>query len=384
MKCYSCVIKKVFSVLLLLSLLLLFTTSIAELRVSEQELQEATDEELETLRLAIVTEQRNRIKTKIIFDQEELTLHKGSTTKLNVTIVDIPDNVKTGKLLWSSADKSVAIAQNGSIRAVGEGKTLVTCTSVLSDGTEISANCSVTVCIPIKSIKYKNKYVSAFVDNTYYQEIYIQPEDASNKNLKYDSSNKAIATVDANGLVTVVGVGKVTITATTTDGSEKSAAYTLETTVDKTRTGEFVPYDFGYSPSLLFSKRATRTIVSGILAVYSQDTLGGKGPLSFDSIKDLIRCSSWLGITEDEKELINIGYFNDKRDLLIFEYNARAGLVKYNAVKNNTSTDAELASFLSKLFTEKNVSEYYEILPDEKISALEDVGMSTIRRLLER
>jgi uncharacterized protein YjdB len=58
----------------------------------------------------------------------------------------------------------------------------------------------------------------------------IVPQDASNKALKWISSNGKVATVNKEtGLVTFTGVeGKVTITAQTTDGSGVSAFTTIE------------------------------------------------------------------------------------------------------------------------------------------------------------
>jgi hypothetical protein len=48
----------------------------------------------------------------------------------------------------------------------------------------------------------------------------IAPENASNKKLAWTSSSNAIATVDANGLVTAVAAGTATITATSEDGAK--------------------------------------------------------------------------------------------------------------------------------------------------------------------
>lgn len=50
------------------------------------------------------------------------------------------------------------------------------------------------------------------------------PEDVTNPALSWVSSDEAVATVDANGVVTAVAVGEATITASTTDGSELSAS----------------------------------------------------------------------------------------------------------------------------------------------------------------
>ncbi|AWI06563.1 Ig-like domain-containing protein [Clostridium drakei] len=51
----------------------------------------------------------------------------------------------------------------------------------------------------------------------------IKPDNATNKNVKWKSSDESIATVDKNGKVTAIKEGTATITATTTDGSNLSA-----------------------------------------------------------------------------------------------------------------------------------------------------------------
>ncbi len=58
----------------------------------------------------------------------------------------------------------------------------------------------------------------------------VLPENASNKNVAWSSSDESVATVSSSGLVTAVANGTATIAATANDGSGKSA--TCEVTVD--------------------------------------------------------------------------------------------------------------------------------------------------------
>lgn len=55
----------------------------------------------------------------------------------------------------------------------------------------------------------------------------VTPDETTNKNVKWTSSNNKVATVDSNGYVTAKGKGTVRITATTTDGSNLSATCTV-------------------------------------------------------------------------------------------------------------------------------------------------------------
>ena len=71
------------------------------------------------------------------------------------------------------------------------------------------------------------------------------PEDATNKSVTWKSSNEAVAIVDANGKVTAVAVGEATITATTADGSNKSATckVTVTSTLATSITLDYTEYE---------------------------------------------------------------------------------------------------------------------------------------------
>lgn len=68
----------------------------------------------------------------------------------------------------------------------------------------------------------------------------VTPENATNKNVKWTSSDPSIATVDENGKVTAIKEGTATITATTTDGSNLSASCTVTVTSVPTNTGNAI------------------------------------------------------------------------------------------------------------------------------------------------
>lgn len=66
----------------------------------------------------------------------------------------------------------------------------------------------------------------------------VTPADASNKKIRYKSSDEEVATVDENGKVTGVSVGNAVITATAVDGSLKSTDFNI--TVIKDASGKCV------------------------------------------------------------------------------------------------------------------------------------------------
>lgn len=69
----------------------------------------------------------------------------------------------------------------------------------------------------------------------------VAPSNATNKQVKWSSSNTSIATVDSNGTITAKAEGKVTITATAADGSGKKASCTV--TVTKPFTPLSITFD---------------------------------------------------------------------------------------------------------------------------------------------
>lgn len=57
--------------------------------------------------------------------------------------------------------------------------------------------------------------------------VTIEPADADDKTVTWSSSNEAVATVDSNGLITLVEVGTATITAKTSNGIEATVTVTV-------------------------------------------------------------------------------------------------------------------------------------------------------------
>lgn len=62
----------------------------------------------------------------------------------------------------------------------------------------------------------------------------ITPSDATNKTLNWTSSNTSIATVDSSGTVKAISSGSATITAKTTDGTNKSATCSVTVSIPAT------------------------------------------------------------------------------------------------------------------------------------------------------
>ncbi len=72
--------------------------------------------------------------------------------------------------------------------------------------------------IPVQSVALDKKEAANYVYDTIQLTTTVKPTDAINQDVTWTSSDEKIATVDDNGLVTLLNVGMATITATTVDG----------------------------------------------------------------------------------------------------------------------------------------------------------------------
>ena len=200
----------------------------------------ATDEELEDALQQIMAEKQSRIKTTIALNAAEVSIAKGKTQKLAATVEDLPEGVTAGKFEWSTDDPAVATVQNGNVKAVDGGMTVIHCAAKLSNEMIISTDCRVTVIVPVSKIIYNKNALTMKVGETYTPSFSFSPDNASNTALAFETSNPDVATVE-NGTITAHNGGNVKITATTTDGSNKKAVISIK--VVSTFSGEFVTFN---------------------------------------------------------------------------------------------------------------------------------------------
>lgn len=159
--------------------------------------------------------------TSITLNKTSLTLNDDQSETLEATIMPY---YTTNKIVtWKSSNTSIAtVDANGKVTGVGPGAATIIATT--SDGTNLSATCQVTVFMTAKSVTI-NKTSLILKDGLSETLVAtVLPENTTNKNVTWRSSNTATATVDANGKVTGMDTGTATITATTADGTNLSAS----------------------------------------------------------------------------------------------------------------------------------------------------------------
>ena len=155
-----------------------------------------------------------------------LSFDAGSAVTLQATI--LPANAANKTLNWTSSNTTVATVNSaGLVTGLIPGSATITATS--TDGSNKSGNCSLTVNVPpilVSSVTVPA--TSSFnAGSAVTLQATVLPSNAANKTLSWTSSNIAVATVSSNGLVTGVSPGTSTITATSTDGSNKSGICSL-------------------------------------------------------------------------------------------------------------------------------------------------------------
>ncbi|MBR6697808.1 MAG: Ig-like domain-containing protein [Lachnospiraceae bacterium] len=168
--------------------------------------------------------------SKIELDKDFTYVNINSFLKLNATVYT--ETATDKRILWTSSDDTIArVDQNGNIYGVNYGTAVITVTAL--DGGGASTSCIVQVIEPVKDI-----VIDKIDPETIEKEIIlvgqhlllkatIKPSNATVQKLKWESSDPTIATVDEDGEVTGVSPGKVKISATSTDGNNVTAYYTV-------------------------------------------------------------------------------------------------------------------------------------------------------------
>ena len=148
--------------------------------------------------------------TKVELNRDTATINVGATTELSATV--FPENATNGKVTWSSSDERVATVAGGTVTAISVGTATITATTA----DEVSATCTVTVSenvIEVTGISLNQTSLELNIKETFTLTATVVPDNATDKTVTWRSSDERVATV-SKGVVTAVGEGSATITAT--------------------------------------------------------------------------------------------------------------------------------------------------------------------------
>ena len=168
------------------------------------------------------------VKVKgITLDKTTAIVAPNGTLQLVPSI--IPENAENKKLAWTSSNQAVAtVDENGLVTGETVGNAIITATT--TDESNLSATCNLTVKIPVTGISLNKTSAKVEIGKTINLIATVEPENATNKEIKWESSNTSIATVSNTGVVTGVANGTVTITATSLDNETIKKTCSVEVT----------------------------------------------------------------------------------------------------------------------------------------------------------
>lgn len=185
--------------------------------------------------------------SRVSLNKNDLALtSKGQSYQLSASVA--PSNASNKSVKWTSGNPKVAtVSSSGKVTAVANGNTTITATA--ADGSGKKDICAVTVNIPkpadptptptpsvvkVSSVSLNPSSLSLTKKGqTARLSATVSPSNATNKSINWSSSNSNVATVN-NGVVTAVGNGSATITATAADGSGKRASCSVTVNIPTT------------------------------------------------------------------------------------------------------------------------------------------------------
>ena len=151
------------------------------------------------------------------FPQDNISIKKGD--ELGLVVEVIPSELASSKLTWTSSDPSiVSVDENGVIKGLKEGTATITVTSP-NGKTAIVKVTVVTDEVKVDKIILTPSSLSLNVGDSKQVSAKIEPENATNRELVWTSSNPSVATVDDKGVIKGVNPGTTTIIVKTKDGT---------------------------------------------------------------------------------------------------------------------------------------------------------------------
>ena len=223
--------------------------------------------------------------TSVSLDITEKTAERYDDFQLTATIA--PLNF-TDAVVWTSSNEEVAtVSDTGYVEICGVGTAVITVTAG-----NVKAACKITVPQLIDWIEFDEDEIELKAGETYQLKPYISPSDATNKKLKYTSSDTKVAEVSASGRVTAKSEGEAKIRAAATDGSDEYAVcyvtvtgkakvtgITLDRTSAEVKRGEKLTLNVTVSPSYASNKKVVwKSANTKIATVDTNGSVTAKAP----------------------------------------------------------------------------------------------------------
>lgn len=145
---------------------------------------------------------------KIELYLDNTILQKGERKQIKVTIS--PQEANNHKVIYTSSNPEVAsVDDKGNIQAIRSGKTTIT---VKAEENTVKNQIEIEVYSKVTGISLDQKEIYMQIGDTFKINGYIEPDDANDKTILYDSSNLQVATIDSSGIITAYKEGECILT----------------------------------------------------------------------------------------------------------------------------------------------------------------------------
>lgn len=160
------------------------------------------------------------VKSTLEVKTSELSLVVGASSKIEIT--SLPTGVTKDMLTYkSSNEKIITVDENGKIKALKAGNSIITITTPSGETVEVKV-ISTKEEVKVTGVSLNKNKLTLNVGDTSKLVATIKPSNATNKNVTWKSSNTAVVKVSGNGKIEALKVGTATITVTTKDGNYKA------------------------------------------------------------------------------------------------------------------------------------------------------------------
>jgi len=160
----------------------------------------------------------------ITLQETSIDIKVGEEMQLSVSCDPVDT---TEELEWKSNKPGIATINNGKVSAIFEGEATITVST--KGGSKKTDSCivKVTQIIPVESLKLNKSLFKLNVNDTLRLEAIVEPSDATDQKVIWNSEIPGIASVDSTGLVIAISKGKTIITGRTDEG-DKIDSCTIE------------------------------------------------------------------------------------------------------------------------------------------------------------
>lgn len=209
--------------------------------------------------------------TGLTLNPSTLSIDIGGAKQIVPTI--LPSNATNKNVTWVSSNVAVAtVNSSGLVKGVSTGAVTITATTAKGNFTSTTM-VTVSSAFAVTGVKLDSTAVNVLVGNSKKLVAFILPQNATNKNLIWNTSDASVATVNQNGLITSITPGQATIKVMAVDGNfEATCSVTSKAII--TATDESGIMNFQAYPNPVTDGKVCISGVNGPVSVKIADTNG--------------------------------------------------------------------------------------------------------------